>query len=180
MATILTKVGYGQVEPNHLSAQRTGQIYAQQKWTYTTDLALENGSFLKYDGTTDGSGEFMLVFNEIKLYKKGLQEGYKDFAVMVSESLSGEVVPRLFKLNEGDIFTTNLIDPAGTTFANLAVGNLFVISTGSTATDAPANAAILVKDTSPTAEQTFEVLAKTTMPDGQNAVKVRYLGVLTV
>ena len=28
MATIKRK-GFGQVEPNHLSAQRTGQIYAQ-------------------------------------------------------------------------------------------------------------------------------------------------------
>ncbi len=25
----ITRIGYGQVEPNHLSAQRTAQIYAQ-------------------------------------------------------------------------------------------------------------------------------------------------------
>ena len=25
----ITRIGYGQVEPNHLSAQRTSQIYAQ-------------------------------------------------------------------------------------------------------------------------------------------------------
>ena len=25
----IERIGYGQVEPNHLSAQRTGQIYAQ-------------------------------------------------------------------------------------------------------------------------------------------------------
>ena len=27
--TIIAKKGYGQLEPNHLSAQRNGQIYAQ-------------------------------------------------------------------------------------------------------------------------------------------------------
>ena len=29
MATTIKRVGFGQVEPNHLSAQRTSQIYAQ-------------------------------------------------------------------------------------------------------------------------------------------------------
>lgn len=74
---LLTKVGYGQVEPNHLSAQRTGQIFAQNKWTAGDDTELQNGSFLKYDGTTSGSGEYMLVYNEVKLYDKARQ-GYKD------------------------------------------------------------------------------------------------------
>ena len=34
--------GYGQVEPNHLSAQRTGQIYAQLPAAADIDI-LENG-----------------------------------------------------------------------------------------------------------------------------------------
>ena len=34
--------GYGQVEPNHLSAQRTGQIYAQLPAAADIDV-LENG-----------------------------------------------------------------------------------------------------------------------------------------
>ena len=29
MALQIDRTGFGQVEPNHLSAQRTGQIYAQ-------------------------------------------------------------------------------------------------------------------------------------------------------
>ena len=40
--------GYGQVEPNHLSAQRTGQIYAQLPANRNIQL-LENGQFVKYD-----------------------------------------------------------------------------------------------------------------------------------
>ena len=42
--------GYGQVEPNHLSARRTGQIYAQLP--VAADITvLENGQFAKYDYT---------------------------------------------------------------------------------------------------------------------------------
>ena len=64
--------GYGQVEPNLLSAQRTGQIYAQLPAVDTIDV-LENGQFAKYnyaDGVVDfeGEGEWMLVFNEVKVY----------------------------------------------------------------------------------------------------------------
>lgn len=65
--------GYGQVEPNHLSAQRTGQIYAQLP--ANKDIAvLEQGQFVKYDYANGevnftGAGEWMLVFNEIKLYR---------------------------------------------------------------------------------------------------------------
>ena len=71
--------GYGQVEPNHLSAQRTGQIYAQLPAAPSIDI-LEQGQFVKYDyaasnsngvGLVDftGPGEWMLVYNEIKLYR---------------------------------------------------------------------------------------------------------------
>lgn len=66
--------GYGQVEPNHLSAQRTGQIYAQLPANKDIDV-LENGQFVKYDYANEevnftGAGEWMLVFNEIKLYRE--------------------------------------------------------------------------------------------------------------
>ena len=65
--------GYGQVEPNHLSARRTGQIYAQLPAKADIQL-LENGQFVKYDyaeGEVNftGAGEWMMVFNEIKLYR---------------------------------------------------------------------------------------------------------------
>lgn len=70
--------GYGQVEPNHLSAQRTGQIYAQLPADPSINI-LEQGQFVKYDyaannngiGLVDftGPGEWMLVYNEIKLYR---------------------------------------------------------------------------------------------------------------
>ena len=73
--------GYGQVEPNHLSAQRTGQIYAQLPANPSIDI-LEQGQFVKYDYAANGNGigevnftgagEWMLVYNEIKLYRNHL------------------------------------------------------------------------------------------------------------
>lgn len=69
------EVGYGQVEPNHLSAQRTGQIYGQLPADEAIAV-LEQGQFVKYDYANEvcnftGPGEWMLVFNEIKLYREG-------------------------------------------------------------------------------------------------------------
>ena len=40
--------GYGQVEPNHLSAQRTSQVYAQLPAAADINV-LEQGQFVKYD-----------------------------------------------------------------------------------------------------------------------------------
>lgn len=70
--------GYGQVEPNHLSAQRTAQIYAQLPANKDIEI-LEQGQFVKYDYAANdngigevnftGAGEWMMVYNEIKLYR---------------------------------------------------------------------------------------------------------------
>ena len=66
--------GYGQVEPNHLSAQRTSQVYAQLPADKDIKV-LEQGQFVKYDYANNvvnftGAGEWMLVYNEIKLYRE--------------------------------------------------------------------------------------------------------------
>jgi len=69
--------GFGQVEPNHLSAQRTSQVYAQLPAAADIEV-LQQGQFVKYDyasgevnfGSDDhATGEWMLVYNEIKLYR---------------------------------------------------------------------------------------------------------------
>lgn len=66
--------GYGQVEPNKLSAQKTGQIFAQLPAAADIEV-LEQGQFVKYDYAKnvcdfEGKGPWMLVFNEIKLYRE--------------------------------------------------------------------------------------------------------------
>lgn len=81
-----TRQGYGQVEPNQLSAQKTGQIYASLPLDETVTV-LQNGEFMYYDYksgkvTADGIGEPMLVFNEIKLYEEPYRTSYKDFAMI--------------------------------------------------------------------------------------------------
>ena len=68
------EMGYAQVEPNHLSAQRTGQIYAQLPADKDIEV-LEQGQFVKYDYANGlvnftGEGEWMLVYNETKLYRE--------------------------------------------------------------------------------------------------------------
>lgn len=85
-----TRVGYGQVEPNQLSAQKTGQIYASLPLDKNVTV-LQNGEFMYYsyaDGVvtaepTNGKmAEPMLVFNEVKLYEEPYRTSYKDFAMI--------------------------------------------------------------------------------------------------
>ncbi len=83
------RIGYGQVEPNQLSAQKTGQIYASLPLDANVSV-LQNGEFMYYDyatgkvtaGDDNTVGEPMLVFNEIKLYEPFWQTSYKDFAMI--------------------------------------------------------------------------------------------------
>ena len=198
--------GYGQVEPNHLSAQRTGQIYAQLPAASDIEL-LENGQFVKYDYATgtvnfEGAGEWMLVFNEIKTYydyepdcyfamkkanynarvyspvdadslKTGKSRNY-DFAA-AGLALDGTndpftvatytgaknmpegttMVPRVFKTNVGDIFTTNTVKDE-----TLVVTDVLGIDTDG----------YLKKDAE--SEMKWQVVKVYTMPDGQKGVKI--------
>lgn len=187
----MKRVGFGQVEGNHLSAQRTGQIYAQLPAKSDINL-LENGQFVKYnyaDGVVDfeGEGEWMLVYNEVKLYDAPWRESYKDFAMIKdnytpgSDSIThdglgpfkGQMVPRLFKTNIGDIFTTNCLEKANTsgkaevTLTDLAVGD--VVAPTKT------NGYLKKSDSGATTDDTvmkWQVVKLTTMPDGQAAVKL--------
>jgi hypothetical protein len=84
-----TRNGYGQVEPNQLSAQKTGQIYASLPLDANVKV-LQNGEFMYYDyasgkvvaDDSTGMAEPMLVFNEIKLYEPFWRTSYKDFAMI--------------------------------------------------------------------------------------------------
>lgn len=202
--------GYGQVEPNHLSAQRTGQIYAQLPADAEIEM-LQNGQFVKYDyskGLVDfeGKGEWMLVYNEVKVYRDYLYDA--DFA-MINRNYIAKVynpvgaddvdmgrtrdytdittpadpyevdsiedpfahswvkaapgkmpegtrmVPRVFKTNVGDIFTTNLVDEE-----ELALGDIL----------SPRDAdGILAKGEG---DMQWEVVKVYTMPDHQKGVKL--------
>lgn len=186
----MKRKGYGQVEPNHLSAQYTGQIYAQlpaQTYTAaegntpasTANIAvLENGQFLKYNyaggrASVDGDGEWMLVFNEVKLYDERRQN-YKDFAMKASEMADKMIYPRLLKTNVGDIFTTNTFRTSGSatvagpdaeiTMPELAVGNYVTID---------ADGWLKKANSKPGSGICFQVVKVYHLADQQDAVKLQ-------
>ena len=163
MALTIKKNGYGQVEPNHLSAQRTSQIYAQLPADSSIET-IENGMFLYYDYANKkvaktGDGEPMLVLNEVKLYDTN-RETYKDFAMKKANYLDGEMVPRLFKTNIGDIFTTNCFE-MGEEDLVLSVGDTLIVGANG----------YLEKGSNDT--MTWKVVKEYTLADGQSAVKVQ-------
>lgn len=224
------KYGYGQVEPNHLSAQRTAQVYAQLPAAKDIEV-LEQGQFVKYDyanGVVNftGAGEWMLVFNEIKLYRDHqidcefamLKDNYQARIYSPygggeedrqsryyngvdsdgnSEITIGEktyayddvtaapdmyelhytedpfhimgpyepqrmpegttMVPRVFKTNVGDIFTTNTINAEE---GSLKVGDTLKVGANG------------ILEAGEDAKMTWQVVKVYTMPDGQPGVKI--------
>lgn len=162
MAVTIKRDGFGQVEPNHLSAPRNGQVYAQLPAASAIEV-LQQGMFVKYDYAAgecnfDGNGEFMLVYNEEKLYDERHQM-HKDFALQKADTYDGVLTPRVFKTFPGDIYTTNMVKEEA-----LAVGDKLSVGADG----------ILAKADAPTAsEMLWQVVKETTMPDMQPAVKLQ-------
>ena len=151
--------GYGQVEPNHLSAQRNGQIYAQLPAAEGINM-LENGQFVKYDLAAgevkfEGAGEWMLVYNEEKNYDERLTR--KDFALKTSDAVRGIITPRVFKTSVGDIYTTNFLGDA-----EYEEGDKLTIKGNG----------IPTKDEAASEGMIWQVAKVYTMPDGQKAAKI--------
>ena len=169
------KLGYGVIEPNHLSARRNGKIYAQLPADKSIEV-LENGQFVKYDyanGVVNftGEGPWMLVFNEPKVYES--RETNADFA-MKREDYAAYVynaandampegtvmVPRVMNTDRGDIYTTNMVGEESLTVGDKLAPN-------------PEAKGILDKASGATATECVWQVAKVyTMPDGQPGVKL--------
>lgn len=171
-ATTISRVGFGQVEPNHLSAQRTSQIYAQLPADDSINI-LENGQFVKYDYATGkvdfaGKGEWMMVFNEIKLYDDW-RESYKDFAMIKENYVDGEMTPRVIKTNVGDIYTTNCVGGANTSgkakYAGIELKETDILKVDTTG--------YLVVGSEEDDGPLWQVVKVYTMADGQPAVKLQ-------
>ena len=171
----ISRKGFGQVEPNHLSAQTNGQVYAQLPASTALSI-LENGMYLKYDYANGecnltGEGEWMLVMNEIKLYDQRAQ-GLKDYAMKKEDFMGGTMVPRLLKTSVGDIYTTNTFGAntspsstvAGLSATNAAVGKLLKVDTATGYFTAATTA-----DTG----MIWQIVKNYTMPDGQPGVKIQ-------
>ena len=105
----MVKRGFGQVEPNHLSARFTGEIYAQMPAAKDINV-LEQGQFVKYDYANravnfTGAGEWMLVYNEIKLYRDW--ETDEDFA-MIKRDYNAYVYSPLGQNTDGSLTEAQL------------------------------------------------------------------------
>lgn len=181
MATeFLKKDGYGQVELNHNSGIVEGHIYAQ----YPADTAelgevLEQGRFVCYDGTKklaksnyvgavtkpQADKPVYMIYNEEQFWDER-KTAHKDYAMKAEDYIDGEIVPRLIEVCVGDIHTTNLVKVAeGDEEKEVTVGTVLTIDD---------DGYLSVEGTR--AEE-FTVInsfsTKTTMPDGQTAVKVQ-------
>lgn len=187
----INRIGYGQVEPNHLSGIVTGQILAQLPTDSAMGDIIENGRFAKYDyasGTikadAETKGEWMLIYNEQKYYDER-EQSLKDFAMirkdftpgrydMKDNSLDskgkGEIYPRLVSVLMGDIFTTNC-------FGKNEGGSRTAV-TGETVTEGEyvkvGDDGYLKAESSfdGTDVPLFQVVKIYTMPDGQDGVKL--------
>lgn len=163
MAVTIAREGFGYVEPNHLSALRNGQVYAQLPAAEDIDV-LENGMFVKYDYAAgecnfDGEGPWMMVFNEEKLYDERHQM-HRDYAMQKSDFYDGVMTPRVFAMVPGDIFTTNAVKEAEYTVGDkLKVGADGRLEAGA----------------APAGEHSFKVVKETTMPDLQPGVKIQVI-----
>lgn len=131
----------------------------------------------------------MMVFNEVKLYDDFWRESYKDFAMIrdnytsgtyvnskgeeegVSHDgvgpLTGQMVPRVIKINIGDIYTTNCLEK-GNTSGKATVQGTEELSLGDVLS--PNAQGYLSK--SGDGSIRLEVVKIYTLPDGQQAVKV--------
>ena len=163
MAVTIARTGFGYVEPNHLSAPRNGQVYAQLPAAEDIDV-LENGMFVKYDYAAgecnfDGEGPWLMVFNEEKLYDERHQM-HRDYAMQKSDFYDGGMVPRVFAVVPGDIFTTNAVKEA-----EYNVGDKLKVGADGR----------LEAGAAPAGEHAFKVVKETTMPDLQAGVKIQVI-----
>ena len=147
--------GYGQVEFNHISGQKTGRMYAQLP---LAGDKLENGQFAKYDYENNkvnftGKGEWFLHYSEVKLYEA--RETEEDFVV-----LKDGPCPRLYGTLVGDIYTTNMVN--GTT-ETLTAGKILTVN---------ANGILEINAAPEADEMQWQIAKAYTMPDGTPGVKL--------
>ena len=195
--------GYGQVEPNQLSAQKTGQIYASLPLDKEVKV-LQNGEFMYYDyktstvtaGDETTLGEPMLVFNEIKLYEPHWQTSYKDFAMIrVGDNY---VTSRRATAAYGDgaenvgaedrnhteygyrmdgiaprLFKTNIGDIYTTNMVETGADITYVVGDTLTPVKDEKSKTLVLKKTSERTGMLWQVAKVYTMPDGQPGLKLQ-------
>lgn len=169
----LTIKGYGQLELNQVAFRRDGRIEAQCKMADSIEY-LENGMLLSVDNVkrevskpTGNTGLIALHYSTEHMYDER-KSALKDFKLD-----KGSFLPRLGYLAAGDKFTTNCIAYESTEYTDdsTLIGALGNIGTTPVYGQPCAEGAIQLTATKPTGSVVLQVVAKTTMPDGQLGVK---------
>lgn len=169
--------GYGQLELNQVAFRRDGRVEAQCFLDETdfADVPAENGMLLAVDRVNrtvkfavDGSLPVALNYTTEHMYDERAN-ALKDFSLE-----RGTFLPRLGYLATGDLFTTNCFGYDGDFADDDAVKNVDLTTTvvyGGIGTEG----AILLTKTEPTEGPVLKAVEKTTMPDGQFAIKFQVL-----
>lgn len=171
--------GYGQLELNNVAFRRDGRIEAQCKLDDTdfASVPAENGMLLAVDNVNrvvrfpkaDEKMPLALHYSTEHMYDERLP-GLKNFKLE-----RGSFLPRMGYLAEADKFTTNCICYDDGEFANedALVAALEAIKTTQLYAVPSTIGAWQITATATNARAL--VLCKTTMPDGQLAVKLQAL-----
>ena len=175
--------GFGQLELNQVAFPRDGRIEAQCALD-ATDFAsapTENGMLLAVDRVnravkfpTSANVAVMPVainYSTEHMYDERANS-LKDFKLE-----RGEFLPRLGFLSKGELFTTNCICYDDSTFANddAVIAAAEALATTAMYGGVSDNGAILLGTAAPQAGPVLKVVEKTTMPDGQFALKFQVL-----
>ena len=169
----IKRIGFGQVEPNHLSGIVEGKNYAQLPVDKEAmGNIIENGRFAKYNYAAgkvnlSGDSQWLMIYNEQKLYDERYQ-GLKDFAMIDSNYVDKTITPRLIYIEIGDIFTTNTF---GANTSNTAEVEGIVLEEGSKVS-VNAETGYLIAGEQQNVP-VFQVVKVYTMPDGQPGVKLQ-------
>lgn len=167
----------------------TGQdakTYTTTTITITPIAQLEQGQFAKYDYAAgvvnfDGAGDFMLVYNEEKLYDERKQN-HKDFVYKAKDFTDKMMYPRLIATEVGDIITTNTI--AADNASNeaevvigkddeLVVGTYLQPSTSTGFLEVLKSNNTVVTSLTGVSGMVWKIVKVCTMPDGQPGFKIQ-------
>ena len=175
--------GFGQLELNQVAFPRDGRIEAQCTLDATdfASVPAENGMLLAVDrvnravkfpkSAVIADCPVALNYSAEHMYDERANS-LKDFKLE-----RGEFLPRLGFLSKGELFTTNCICYDDGDFADddAVITAAEALATTAMYGGVSDNGAILLSDTAPAAGPVLKVVEKTTMPDGQFALKFQVL-----
>lgn len=176
MADKLEKIGYGQLELNQVAFPRDGRIEAQcalDTAVFSEEVPAENGMILAINRVKRTVGFPTGATNEVLALNYTAEHMYDDRdlgSLRKFKLVPGTFYPRLGYLSVGELFTTNTValDTAWDELTDEALEAGIFVYPGKDGywTEDSENAAS-------TDNVIAQIIKKTTMPDGQKAVKLQ-------